>query len=203
MDLRTTQSVYGSGSTPIWNSPNVFEDITITGSVRGIPSMLDDQRIYISSTNYESFPIEQTTGSSGGVMPQFNGTASTNLYVNITQSWSGTTPSLLGNVAFTQSNQDEFFNGEFSGSAIIAQNGNLNDPDCEIYLRANTIETLYKPIFYKSTQLSGSDNSLGLFLDPNTSPNPGEIYLYWDLGSFTSPTFGTAYLPNNNTQQNQ
>ena len=202
MDLRTTQSVYGSGSTPVWNSPNVFEDITITGSVRGIPSMLDDQRIYISSTNYESFPIEQTTGSSGGVMPQFNGTASTNLYVNITQSWSGTTPSLLGNVAFTQSNQDEFFNGEFSGSAIIAQNGNLNDPDCEIYLRANTIETLYKPIFYKSTQLLGSDISLGLFLDPNTSPNPGEIYLYWDSGSFTSPTYGTAYLPNN-TQQTQ
>jgi hypothetical protein len=203
MDLRTTQSVYGSGSTPIWNSPNVFEDITITGSVRGIPSMLDDQRIYISSTDYESFPIEQTTGSSGGVVPQFNGTASTNLYVNITQSWSGTTPSLLGNVAFTQSNQNEFFNGEFSGSAIIAQNGNLNDPDCEIYLRANTIETLYKPIFYKSTQLLGSNISLGLFLNPNTSPNPGEIYLYWDSGSFTSPTFGTAYLPNNNTQQNQ
>jgi hypothetical protein len=191
MDLRTTQSVYGSGSTPIWNSPNVFEDITITGSIRGIPGMLDGQRIYTSSTDYESFPIEQVTGSSGGVMPQFNGTASTNLYVNITQSWSGTTPSLLGNVAFTQSNQDEFFNGEFSGSVVVAQNGNLTDPDCEIYLRANTIETLYKPIFYKSTQLLGSDNSLNVFLDPNTSPNPGEIYLYWDFGSYNSPTFNT------------
>jgi hypothetical protein len=203
MDLYTTQSVYGSGSIPVWNSPNVFEDITITGSIRGIPGMLDGQRIYTSSTDYESFPIEQVTGSSGGVMPQFNGTASTNLYVNITQSWSGTTPSLLGNVVFTQSNQDEFFNGELSGSVIVAQNGNLTDPDCEIYLRANTIETLYKPIFYKSTQLLGSDNSLSLFLNPNTSPNPGEIYLYWDSGSFNSPTFGTAYLPNNNTQQTQ
>jgi hypothetical protein len=203
MDLYTTQSVYGSGSTPIWNSPNVFEDITITGSIRGIPGMLDGQRIYTSSTDYESFPIEQTTGSSGGVMPEFNGTASTNLYANITQSWSGTTPSLLGNVAFTQSNQDEFFNGELSGSVIIAQNGNLTPPDCEIYLRANTIETKYKPIFYKSTQLLGSDNSLGLFLNPNTSPNLGEIYLYWDSGSFNSPTYGTAYLPNNNTQQTQ
>jgi hypothetical protein len=191
IDLYTTQSVYGSGSTPIWNSPNVFEDITITGSIRGIPGILDGQRIYTSSTDYESFPIEQVTGSSGGVMPQFNGTASTNLYINITQSWSGTTPSLLGNVAFTQSNQDEFFNGEFSGSAIIAQNGNLTDPDCEIYLRANTIETLYKPIFYKSNQLLGSDNSLGVFLDPNTSPNLGEIYLYWDSGSYNTPTFNT------------
>jgi hypothetical protein len=189
MDLYTTQSVYGSGSAPVWNSPNVFEDITITGSIRSIPGMLDDQRIYISSTDYESFPIEQVTGSSGGVMPEFNGTASTNLYVNITQSWSGTTPSLVGNVVFTQSNQDEFFNGELSGSVITVSNGNLTDPDCEIYLRANTIETLYKPIFYKSTQLSGSNNSLDLFLNPNTAPNPGEIYLYWDSGSFNSPTY--------------
>ena len=202
INLYTTQSVYGSGSAPTWNSPNVFEDITITGSIRSIPGMLDDQRIYISSTDYESFPIEQTTGSSGGVMPEFNGTASTDLYVNITQSWSGTTPSLLGNVAFTQSNQDEFFNGELSGSVITVSNGNLTDPDCEIYLRANTIETKYKPIFYKSTQLLGSDNSLGLFLNPNTAPNPGEIYLYWDSGSFNSQTFGTALTAiGNNPQQ--
>ena len=41
-----------------------------------------------------------------------------------------------------------------------------------------------------------------LFLDPNTSPNPGEIYLYWDLGSYNAPAYGTTYLPNN-TQQNQ
>ena len=198
MDLYTTQSVYGSGSTPTWNSPNVFEDITITGSIRGIPGILDGQRIYTSSTDYESFPIEQVTGSSGGVMPEFNGTASTNLYVNITQSWSGTTPSLLGNVVFTQSNQNEFFNGELSGSVIVAQNGNLTPPDCEIYLRANTIETLYKPIFYKSTQLLGSDNSLNVFLNPNTSPNPGEIYLYWDFGSYNSPTSNNG--GNNNTQ---
>lgn len=199
IDLYTTQSVYGSGSAPTWNSPNVFEDITITGSIRGIPGMLDGQRIYTSSTDYESFPIEQVTGSSGGVMPEFNGTASTNLYVNITQSWSGTTPSLVGNVAFTQSNQDEFFNGELSGSVITVSNGNLTDPDCEIYLSANTIETKYKPIFYKSTQLLGSDNSLNVFLNPNTSPNPGEIYLYWDLGSYNSPTYNNGGN-NNNTQ---
>ena len=199
IDLYTTQSVYGSGSAPTWNSPNVFEDITITGSIRGIPGMLDGQRIYTSSTDYESFPIEQATGSSGGVMPEFNGTASTNLYVNITQSWSGTTPSLLGNVAFTQSNQDEFFNGELSGSVITVSNGNLTPPDCEIYLSANTIETKYKPIFYKSTQLLGSDNSLNVFLNPNTSPNPGEIYLYWDLGSYNSPTYNNGGN-NNNTQ---
>lgn len=189
INLYTTQSIYGSGSTPIWNNPNVFEDITITGSIRGIPGMLNDQRIYTSSTDYESYPIEQVTGSSGGVMPQFNGTASTNLYTNITQSWNGITPSLLGNVVFTQSSQDEFFNGEFSGSVIIAEDGDLSS--C-IYLYANTIETKYKPIFYKSSQLLGSNNSLNIFLNPNTSPNPGEIYLYWDSGSFNTNVINTG-----------
>jgi hypothetical protein len=192
MDLRTTQSVYGSGSIPIWNSPNIFEDITITGSIQGIPGIADGQRIYTSSTDYESFPIEQITGSSGGVMPEFNGTSSTNLYVNITQSWTGTTPSLLGDVVFTQSNQDEFFNGEFSGSILLAQDGKLST--C-IYLYANTVETQYKPIFYKSNQLLGSNNSLNIFLNANTSPNQGEIYLYWDSGSLSDaisapPGFG-------------
>ena len=38
----------------------------------------------------------------------------------------------------------------------------------------------------KTTQLSGSDNALNIFLNPNTSPNPGELYLYWDSGSVGS-----------------
>jgi len=183
LNLNTTQSVYGSGSSPniTWNSPNVFEDITITASIRSIPGLLDGQKIYSSSNQYQSFPIEQVTGSSGGVVPQLNGTASTDLYVNITQSWGGTTPSLLGNIPFTQSSQYEFFNGEFSGSVIVAENGKLSN--C-IYLYADTVETKYKPIFYKSTQLLGSNNSSNVFLNANTSPNPGEIYLYWDSGSF-------------------
>ncbi len=74
----------------------------------------------------------------------------------------------------------------------MAENGNLNDPDCRIYLYANTIETKYKPVFYLSTQLNGNDNALNLFLDPNTSPDVGEIYLYWDSGS-TGPLTTPAY----------
>jgi hypothetical protein len=45
-----------------------------------------------------------------------------------------------------------------------------------------------------STQLNGNDNALNLFLDPNTSPNVGEIYLYWDSGS-TGPLTTPAYNP--------
>ena len=185
-NIVTSQSYYGSGSNPniAWDTQIPFKDITITASIRGIPGILDGQKIYTSSTQYESFPIETAIGSQGGVMPEFPGTASTNLYVNITQSYNITTLSPLGYVTTLHDDKSEFFNGELSGSSIIVDDGNLTSPDCLPYLHPSTTETLYKPVFYKSNQMLGSDNSLGLFLNSNTSPNNGEIYIYWDSGSY-------------------
>ena len=185
-NIVTSQSYYGSGSNPniAWDTQIPFKDITITASIRGIPGILDGQKIYTSSTQYESFPIETAIGSQGGVMPEFPGTASTNLYVNITQSYNITTLSPLGYVTTLHDDKSEFFNGELSGSSIIVDDGNLTSPDCLPYLHPSTTETLYKPVFYKSDQMLGSDNSLGLFLDASTSPNNGEIYIYWDSGSY-------------------
>jgi hypothetical protein len=107
----TTTSFYGSGSTPniSWDTPFVFQNIEITGS-----------------------PIQmyEITGSTGGTMPDLFGLTSSqytgNGVVNITQSWTGSTPSLLGPVVFTDSTQAEFFNGELSGSVIEVENGELN-----------------------------------------------------------------------------
>jgi hypothetical protein len=185
-NIQTSQSYYGSGSNPniAWDTQISFEDITITASIKGIPGLLDGQKIYTSSTQYESFPIETLIGSQGGVMPEFPGTASTGLYVNITQSYNITTPSPLGFVTSLHDDKSEFFNGELSGSSIIVDDGSLTDPDCLPYLHPSATPTPYKPVFYKSDQMLGSDNSLGVFLDANTSPNNGEIYIYWDSGSF-------------------
>ena len=185
-NIQTSQSYYGSGSNPniAWDTQISFEDITITASIKGIPGLLDGQKIYTSSTQYESFPIETTIGSQGGVMPEFLGTASTDLYVNITQSYNITTLTPVGYVTTLHDDKSEFFNGELSGSTIIVDDGNLTDPDCLPYLHPSTTETLYKPIFYKSDQMLGPDNSLGVFLEANTSPNNGEIYIYWDSGSY-------------------
>jgi hypothetical protein len=182
LDTYTTTSFYGNGST--WDQPIAFQDITITASIGSIPGLLNDQKIYTSSDWDQSFPLEHITGSSGGVMPEFTSTSSTNLFVNITQSWTGSTPSLLGDVSFIHDSQTEFFNGELSGSAYVVENGNLTDPDCLPYLHANDTPTYYKPVFYKSTQMSGSSNALDIFLNTNTIPHPGEIYLYWDSGSY-------------------
>jgi hypothetical protein len=124
----TTTSFYGSGSTPniFWDTPFVFQNIEITGS-----------------------PIQMYTisGSTGGTMPDLFGLTSSQYtgnptVVNITQSWTGSTPSLLGPVLFTDSTQVEFFNGELSGSSILTDNGgelNAGNP----YKMASTQVLLY------------------------------------------------------------
>ena len=114
---------YGSGSSSniTWDVPFLVEDLLITGS-----------------------PIQmyEITGSTGGTMPNLFGLTSSqytgNNVVNITQVWTGSTPSLSGSVLFTQSSQIEFFNGELSGSFIQVDNGELNEAN---------------PVKYASTQI--------------------------------------------------
>jgi hypothetical protein len=104
----------GSGST---NIPYVVEDQTITGSI----------------------DVGTTEGSNGGSMPElFGQTSSVYTYpgaVNIDQVWYGSTPSLSGSVPFTSSAQEEFFNGQLSGSNIVVTNGDLSD--CNVDFSSN------------------------------------------------------------------
>lgn len=150
-----------------------LKDITITGSIGTYPTLSYGQKEYVSSTDQQSFPIEQITGSNGGSIPDFNGQYSTtNLYVNITQSWSGNNDTPVGLVPYVHNTQDEFINGEYSGSALEVTNQSLIDADCEQYLTVNTTLVNYKPYFYYDN-ITTSEK----FLDSNTSPNQGEIYL--------------------------
>jgi hypothetical protein len=107
----------GSGST---NIPYIVEDQTITGSIK-------------------AGTIE---GTNGGSMPElFGQTSSVYSYpgvVNVNQVWYGSTPSLSGSVPFTESAQLEFFNGELSGSNLIATTGILSDCNVEIVQVYNT-----------------------------------------------------------------
>lgn len=153
-----------------------LKNIIITGSIGSHPTSSYGQKEYISSTDQQSFPIEKITGSNAGSMPDLNGQYSTtNLYVNITQSWSGNNDTIAGLVSYVHDTQDEFINGEFSGSILEVTNQRLIDEDCEQFLKVNTTLINYKPYFYKSTI-----TSLGVFLDLNTTPNDGEIYIFWN-----------------------
>ena len=103
-----------------------------TGSIGSIPGLLDGQRIYTSSTPFESFPIYAFTGSDGGALPDlivdydnaFGYT--TNNIVNVTQSWTGSHMTPFGAEAFTDNSSKEYFDGEFSGSSVLVTNGELN-----------------------------------------------------------------------------
>jgi hypothetical protein len=129
-------------------------------------------------------PMYEITGSAGGVMPSLlvstipyeSSSAYTDYsypgVVNITQSWTGSTPSLSGSVSFTDATSAEFYNGEFSGSIIEVTNGELN-PECDPIKSANTVTVLY--------DLSGSAYSgIGNF---NTAMsyqmNDGELNIWF------------------------
>ena len=159
-----------------------LKNIIVTGSIGTYPTLSYGQKEYVSSTDEQSFPIEQIIGSNGGSMPNLMGmTASVDLYVNITQSWDVTIDTPIGLVSSVHDTQDEFINGEFSGSNQIVTTQRLIDPDCEQFLQVSTVEIDYDPFFYSSNV-----TPLGEFLDFNTSPNVGEIYLLFDSSSLLS-----------------
>ena len=161
----TPIAYYGSGSGNIaWDTPFTFQNLVVSGA--GI-------RMY------------EVTGSNAGVFPNLNGQTSSvilpgNYNSTLTQVWLGDTPSVVGPVAFTQSSQTEFFNGELSGSNLVVTNGDLNGDNP--FLQANTTLLAYTASYYNDNVIPA-----GNFLNINTSPNNGEIYLLYD--ETTIPAF--------------
>ncbi len=117
VNTHTTTSFYGSGSTPniVWDTPFVFQNLEITGS---------------------SIQMYEISSSTGGTMPDLFGLTSSqytgNGIVNITQSWTGSTPSNLGPVTFTDSTQTEFYSGELSGSILQVTDGVLSNSTLDL-----------------------------------------------------------------------
>jgi hypothetical protein len=154
------------------NDPFVFQNIEVTGS---------------------PIIMYTITGSNGGSMPDLGGqTASLGPGFNIvpiTQSWTGSTPSLLGPVAFVESSQTEFFDGELSGSTIIVETGSLNGDN--VFLQVNT--TLVE---YVASITSSNLITFTTFINSNVGN--GNIFLYYDSSSLlsigSSPS-GTPPLP--------
>jgi len=142
----------------------------LTGSIGQIPYLLDGQRAYSASDDYQSFPIVIPSGSQGGTLPNF--VLDTNYTdfdypgaINVTQSWTGSNITPFGFESYTQDDAREFIDGEFSGSTLVVttQSLNPNNP----YKSASTITLSYIS--------SGSSN---------TDPLPGEFY--WNPGTVTS-----------------
>jgi len=114
------------------------------------------------------------SGSTGGTFNQYNTTT-------FAQDWVQTYEGPTGLSYISHSSQDEFYNGELPGTEYTVVNGELN-PDNEFKL-PTTLEIYYDPTLYLSSITPLED-----FLNINTSPNQGEIYLWYDTGSILQPS---------------
>jgi hypothetical protein len=134
-------------------------------------------------------------GGAGGSVNNLNGLNTNPYYIanglsnvyGVTQSWSESIVNPYGLDVQIHSSQDEFYNGEFSGSYINTDNGgelNLANP-------VKQVETT--PLLYQST---GSDNT-----------NPGVGQFFWQDGNHTSGNelsfdVGVKYLYINEVDDN-
>jgi hypothetical protein len=151
-----------------------------------------------SGTYVSNSKISKIEGGAGGAFNDVNNLGSNpegqsqgiknTLAPFVTQSWTYEIQTLSGSLIVTQSTQDEFYNGELQGTKIEATDGELNDWNNSKY--PSTLEIDYIPYLYIS-----NTSSLDLFNNINTSPNAGEIYLWYDTGSTTNPGTGIPPLP--------
>jgi hypothetical protein len=113
------------------------------------------------------------SGSTGGTFNQYNTTT-------FAQDWIQTYEGPTGTSYISHSSQDEFYNGELPGTEFVVTDGELNDANNFKY--PTTLEIYYNPTLYLSSNVP-----LNYFLNPITSPNQGEVYLWYDTGSTINP----------------
>jgi hypothetical protein len=189
--IETPQGAYSSSAGLL--TPILFQDLTLTGSIGQIPEMLDGQRIYRASTDYESFPLEHVTGSQGGTLPNlitnfdedFGYTV--NQVVNVTQSWDGVNVTPFKLIPFTDSTAQEFINGEFSGSTAIATDGELN-PGCDPFKVAPTTLVTYNISSSFIPTFQGFVNQQQLV------QGPSEIHIWWEQSTDDRRDYSPGYV---------
>jgi hypothetical protein len=147
--------------------------------------LLERNKYPVPQISYENLILSGATetvytvdGGNPGSFPDLNGATSSiilpsNYTASITQVWGGTHSTPVGEIPYVQSTQEEFYNGELSGSAIFITDGNLssNNP----FLNSRTVVLAYTASYYSNSVLPFTN-----FLEYNTSPNNGEIYLLYD-----------------------
>jgi len=147
---------YGSSGS-VNNIPLTYQDISVSGTVT--PQWND----------YNPGTIENFSGGTGGSFERFN-------YVsNTSQSWNETVPSPLGFVTTLHNDQDEFYDGEFSGSIITVTTQSLHSP-----YPLDNLSFNYTPVRFSYSnygELSDSTIPQEQFLNSLTVPSEGQILL--------------------------
>jgi hypothetical protein len=171
-----TIAKYGKSGSIIWNEPLTFKNIEVSGTVKPQWNDFEDGRVY------------NPVGSSAGTFNKFNSTTTSpsgsegngpNNIFNVTQSWNETYPTLSGSVTVLHDSQDEFYNGEFSGSTLIITDQNLN-PGCDPFKNVNPVGVPYYGVRIYTTGILGEFYNLTTFLSQFNSPTDGYISAWYD-----------------------
>jgi hypothetical protein len=104
-NINSTIAYYSSGSQN--NLPLIFQNLEVSGTIA--PQWND----------YQPGTVENFSGGAGGTMNVFN------VVTNISQSWYETIPTVSGSVIVLHNAQDEFYDGEFSGSTLVVTTQSL------------------------------------------------------------------------------
>ena len=172
-------------SSNIYNQSLSFQNIAISGTIK--PQW----------NNYNNGKISNTTGGPGGSVNTFNsinttpygpnGVGPENIF-NITQSWDENYPTLSGSALHIQNTQDEFYNGEFSGSQVTVTTQNLN-PGCDPFKKVSNTGINYTGIRI----YSGSQYNFGDYIDINNNPINGYISIWYQQAD--DPTLPPGPIP--------
>jgi hypothetical protein len=153
IDLSSNSLTLVDGYSVSANGAGAYQFTFYTSSAAGTP--INFQSSSTAIVDQESYYYDTT--------PQFN----------VTQSYTITTPSLSGSVTRIHRSQDEFYNGELSGSTLIISNGELNE-DCEQFKFINPRGGNYGIRPYNST-----DDTFGDFINTQNLPLQGFIQTWF------------------------
>ena len=164
------------------NSELIFKDITIDGT------MQSTARGFITGSSIQVF-----SGGPGGVFNQFNsidlhpdgpsGSGPQNRFF-ITQSFSESVEYLSGSINTLINNQDEFYNGEFTGSTITVTTQSLNLGE----LAFNFVNDLdFNKFGLNKYLFEGNVTPLTTFQKSTNIPGQHTI-MFWKPGGFNSYT---------------
>ena len=150
-----TGSIVGGQSTATgMNSPISYRDLEITGSINMVT----------------------VEGGAGGVVNLLNVVTQSLLNSEVTQSWVTEYDTISGSVYVSHSSQDEFYNGEFSGSTIVATTQSLlNNPFAE----SGQLDSSYK------IAITSSDGRYSVF-------DPSDIYSTYPSYSIAMEVYSHA-----------
>ena len=131
--------------------------------------------------------IYRFSGGTGGSLQQYAGLNTSpsasayglsNIY-SLTQSFSESLEGRLGREVKIIFNQDEFYNGEFSGSEFIATTQSLS-PDCIPYHKSPDAPLNYYPLFFSdsTSDIFYGTTTLEFWQDNRNEPLPGYVWIF-------------------------